>query len=131
MGTQGLEWILDALIKTYDDYCDAVSKAQARQVEEDEYLCSELEKKLQNNDALMVLEKLKKRHPIMTRKPRLVFVKAAIQKLDLSYNDITYSEPVFAKIKDAVSNSDVQDLNLSGNQISTPGFQQIGQTVGL
>ena len=78
MGTQGLESILDALIKTHDDYKEAVRKAQAYQVQENEFLASELEKKLQNNDALIVLGKLKKRHPIMTKKPQIEFVKAAV-----------------------------------------------------
>lgn len=57
--------------------------------------------------------------------PEIGLDQIPINSLDLSFNDIVFSEPTFLKIKDALKCSQLLELNLSGNKIGPKGFYQI------
>ena len=52
-----------------------------------------------------------------------------LEVLDISYNDIVFQEATFQKLKDAIKNSNLKELNLTGNQLGAGGWRFLSSAI--
>jgi Leucine Rich repeat len=52
-----------------------------------------------------------------------------LEVLDLSFNDIVYQEETFQNLREAIRNSSLRELNLTGNQFGAGGWRHVASAL--